>query len=205
VPQGPSSAALPLERANILTGETYELGMLFSPRAPGFVRAARFYKPAAETGTHVARLWREGGTLLATATFTAETASGWQEVAFNPPIFVRPGPQAHMISVNANNAYYGQRYTHVGNWINGNIMTYFDAGKYGVPGEYPTQSFLLNDYGRDVVFVPASRQITVAPPAGFAVASGDGRVLSGFDASVIGFPVVLADPQRFTLLPAAAQ
>ena len=38
------------------------------------------------TGTHVAKLWTNTGTLMATATFTDETASGWQQVAFPSPI-----------------------------------------------------------------------------------------------------------------------
>ena len=38
----------------------------------------RFYKSPGETGTHVGRIWTEGGTQLAQVTFTGETTSGWQ-------------------------------------------------------------------------------------------------------------------------------
>ena len=38
----------------------------------------RFYKAVANTGTHVGSLWTASGQLLASATFTGETASGWQ-------------------------------------------------------------------------------------------------------------------------------
>ena len=41
------------------------------------------------TGTHVAHLWTNTGTLLATATFVNEAASGWQEVMFASPDNVR--------------------------------------------------------------------------------------------------------------------
>src|SRR4030095_2362310 len=36
--------------------------------------------------THVASLWTSTGSRLATATFTAETASGWQQVSFPTPV-----------------------------------------------------------------------------------------------------------------------
>jgi hypothetical protein len=45
----------------------------------------RFYKAVTNTGTHYARLWTATRTLLATATFTSETASGWQSVNFATP------------------------------------------------------------------------------------------------------------------------
>ena len=50
----------------------------------------RFYKAAANTGTHIGSLWSAGGTLLASATFTNETASGWQQVYFSTPVQVAP-------------------------------------------------------------------------------------------------------------------
>ena len=48
----------------------------------------RFYKSAANTGTHVGNLWSSTGTLLASATFTNETASGWQQVNFANPVAI---------------------------------------------------------------------------------------------------------------------
>ena len=38
------------------------------------------------TGTHVGNLWSASGALLARATFSAETASGWQQVNFASPV-----------------------------------------------------------------------------------------------------------------------
>ena len=51
----------------------------------------RFYKGPQNTGTHVADLWTATGTLLATATFTNETASGWQQVNFSSPVAITAG------------------------------------------------------------------------------------------------------------------
>ena len=53
-----------------------------APIVNGFITGIRFYKGAGNTGTHVGNLWSAGGQLLATATFTSETASGWQQVDF---------------------------------------------------------------------------------------------------------------------------
>ncbi len=58
----------------------------------GFITGVRFYKGAANTGTHVGHLWTANGTLLAEATFNAETASGWQQVDFSTPSRSRPTP-----------------------------------------------------------------------------------------------------------------
>jgi hypothetical protein len=46
----------------------------------------RFYKAAANTGTHVGSLWDTSGTRLATGTFANETQTGWQELAFAEPV-----------------------------------------------------------------------------------------------------------------------
>ena len=51
----------------------------------------RFYKSTANTGTHVGNLWTANGTLLATGTFSGETASGWQQLNFTSPVDITAG------------------------------------------------------------------------------------------------------------------
>ena len=63
-----------------------ELGMKFRTDVGGTVTAIRFYKGSTNTGTHVGHLWAADGTLLATATFANETASGWQSVTLSQPV-----------------------------------------------------------------------------------------------------------------------
>ena len=63
-----------------------ELGVKFTSEVFGTVTGVRFYKSAANTGTHIGSLWSASGQLLATATFTGETASGWQQVNFSTPV-----------------------------------------------------------------------------------------------------------------------
>ena len=45
----------------------------------------------ANTGTHVGNLWTTSGTLLATGTFSGETASGWQQLNFTTPVDITAG------------------------------------------------------------------------------------------------------------------
>ncbi len=58
----------------------------FTSDVAGTITGVRFYKGAGNTGTHVGNLWTPTGTLLATATFTGETASGWQQVTLATPV-----------------------------------------------------------------------------------------------------------------------
>ena len=60
----------------------YELGMKFQSSVAGWVAGVRFYKGSGNGGTHTGSLWSASGTLLATGTFTNETASGWQSLQF---------------------------------------------------------------------------------------------------------------------------
>src|SRR5437588_7335895 len=66
-----------------------EVGLKFRTDTAGTITGIRFYKGNLNTGTHTAHLWTSTGTLLATATFSAETASGWQQVNFPTPVQVQ--------------------------------------------------------------------------------------------------------------------
>lgn len=76
---------------SVSSSRAVELGVRFRPLVDGYVLGIRFYKGAANTGTHTGSLWTSSGTRLATATFTGETASGWQEVRFAVPVPVTAG------------------------------------------------------------------------------------------------------------------
>ena len=68
-----------------------ELGIQFQTAAAGTVTGIRFYKNPWNTGTHVGNLWSATGTLLGSATFTNETAFGWQQVNLTSPVTLTPG------------------------------------------------------------------------------------------------------------------
>ena len=59
--------------------------------AAGTITGVRFYKEIDNTGTHTGSLWSAGGTLLASGTFSGESASGWQELDFSTPVAITAG------------------------------------------------------------------------------------------------------------------
>ena len=71
--------------------KAYELGVKFTSDVAGYVTGLKFYKSGANTGAHTGTLWSAAGKALATATFTNETASGWQHVTFATPVAVVKG------------------------------------------------------------------------------------------------------------------
>src|SRR5215510_2040211 len=62
------------------------VGVKFQADTFGYVTGVRFYKASTNTGTHIGSLWSSTGQLLASATFSGETASGWQQVNFSQPV-----------------------------------------------------------------------------------------------------------------------
>ena len=86
-----STGVTPLpEQADGQDGSPAELGVKFRSDKYGTITALRFYKAAANTGTHTGSIWSADGQLLAQATFQSETATGWQTVTFSNPVTVEP-------------------------------------------------------------------------------------------------------------------
>jgi hypothetical protein len=73
----------------------------------GTITGIRFYKGATNTGTHVGSLWTTSGTLLAQATFTSETSTGWQQVTFSSPVPITAGT-TYIASYHTNNGGYAE-------------------------------------------------------------------------------------------------
>lgn len=69
-------------------GRAVELGVKFQTSVGGQITGIKFYKQAANTGTHVGNLWSETGTNLGTVTFSGESATGWQTATFATPVQV---------------------------------------------------------------------------------------------------------------------
>jgi hypothetical protein len=134
----------------------YELGMEFRSAKAGTINAVRFYKASSETGTHVGRIWSSTGTLLASVTFTNETASGWQQQALTTPLTITANT-TYVVSVNANTYYVVTPNGIATTLINGDLSAIADGsnGVYNAtPANFPTQSFQNGNYFRDIVFTP---------------------------------------------------
>jgi hypothetical protein len=135
-----------------------ELGFKFQSSTNGEVTGLRFYKGADNTGPHVADLWSSTGTLLATATFTNETASGWQEVSFSNPVAITAGT-TYVASYHTNGDYSADPNLFATAQTNGPLTAPASSSTggngvyaYGSSSLFPTNSFNSTSYGVDVLF-----------------------------------------------------
>ena len=136
-------------------GVNYELGMAFTSTSAGQITAIRFWKTSSESGTHTGRIWSSSGSLLASVTFTGETASGWQQQALATPLSIAANT-TYVVSVNTGNSYYVTTDNGLASQIsNGNLRSIVGGnGLYGSSGSFPTNSWQNSNYFRDVVFAP---------------------------------------------------
>lgn len=84
----PSTAA-PASFSKTDTATT--LGTRFSSKRDGVVTAIRFYKGTGDTGPHIGTLWGPDGSVLARATFSGESTSGWQEARLDSATKISAG------------------------------------------------------------------------------------------------------------------
>lgn len=153
-----------------------ELGTQFSIDYPGSVTAIRFYKGVENTGTHVGHLWNANGDLLATATFTSETASGWQRAELSAAVALTPGT-IYLVSYHAPVGRYAVTSRYFADPV---VNEYVSAPagangrfSYGPSGTLPTSSFDSSAYFVDAeiafsgstVPAPAVTARTPAPGA----------------------------------------
>jgi hypothetical protein len=150
------STATP-QTANVNDNSAIEVGMKFRIDVAGTVTGARFYKGSQNTGTHVADLWSSTGQLLATATFTNETASGWQQVSFPTPVQISANT-TYVISYHTTTGFYSADSGGFATAVNNYPLHGLANGTDGSNGVYvygasafPTSSFNSTNYWVDVV------------------------------------------------------
>ena len=139
-----------------------ELGLRFRSDVAGQITGIRFYKGTANTGTHVGHLWSSTGQLLATATFSGETASGWQQATLATPVPVTAGT-TYVVSYYAPSGRYADDsgYFATSGVDNAPLHALADGqdgpnGVYRYGGGFPTDSWRSSNYWVDVVFTTAS-------------------------------------------------
>ena len=139
-----------------------ELGVQFRANANGYITGVRFYKGSMNTGTHVGHLWTSSGTLLGEATFTNETASGWQTVSFATPVAITANT-VYVASYHTNTGYYSmnQPYFNTG-YTNGPLYAFANSEVVNGNGVYiygaiafPNQTYNSSNYWVDVAFTPS--------------------------------------------------
>jgi hypothetical protein len=144
-----------------------EVGVKFRSDVGGLITGLRFYKTAANTGTHVGHLWTTDGTELAEATFTGESAAGWQQVDFSNPVPIS-ADTTYIASYHAPDGHYAASDGYfasggfdsaplhaLGDGVDGPNGVY----KYGPSGGLFSgggpDTFESSNYWVDVVFAPA--------------------------------------------------
>ncbi|MGZ3805957.1 MAG: DUF4082 domain-containing protein [Pseudobdellovibrionaceae bacterium] len=134
----------------------YELGMRFTSNKAGTITGIRFYKSAAESGTHTGKIYSATGQVLAQVSFTNETATGWQQANLSAALVIAAGTE-YTVSVNTGNTYYVNTVNGMASQIsNGALSSVLgNNGVYGPVGTRPTSSWSNSNYFRDIVFVPA--------------------------------------------------
>jgi hypothetical protein len=174
-----------------------ELGVKFTSDVNGVIKGIRFYKSAANTGTHIGNLWTASGTKLASATFTNETASGWQQVNFATPV-----------SITANTVYVASYFAPAGHYAGDG--SYFAASgvdnvplhalkdgvsggdgvyKYGTASGFPNLTFNSENYWVDVVFSTGPATAPAAPTGVTATAGAGSAQVSWTAPSDGGSPI----------------
>src|SRR5450432_3106639 len=145
-----------------------EVGLRFRASSPGNITGLRFYKTTGNTGTHIGELYSNTGTRLAQATFTGETATGWQTVMFSTPV-----------AIVANTTYVASYFSSLGNYVEDNgyfattgvtnaNLTALKDGVDGCNGPYqytaapafPNTCYLSANYWVDVIYSSSTSSVT---------------------------------------------
>lgn len=133
------------------------VGVKFTPSADGFISGLRFYKAAANTGTHTGTLYKSDGTVLSTVTFANESASGWQTASFGTAVPVNAGSTYVASYVAPNGHYSGDNEYFAYKNVNSGPLTALGGyanpnGVYSVTGGMPGLSYQQTNYYVDVLF-----------------------------------------------------
>ncbi len=139
-----------------------ELGMKFRSDVAGTVTGVRFYKGSSNTGTHTGHLWTATGTLLASVTFTGETASGWQQATFSAPVPISANT-TYVVSYYAPNGSYSANSGYFTSAADKAPLHGLASGtdgsngvyRYGTSTAFPTDSYNNTNYWVDVVLATA--------------------------------------------------
>ncbi|MFF2296566.1 N,N-dimethylformamidase beta subunit family domain-containing protein, partial [Arthrobacter sp. NPDC058127] len=150
-----------------------EVGAKFYSEVNGTIKGVRFYKATKNTGTHIGNIWSASGQLLASATFTGESATGWQTVNFSTPLAVSANTM-YVVSYFAPAGHYSEDtayfYLHpspppAGNSRVDSAPLHYPRSlpgtpnglyAYGSSSAFPNESYDAEYYWVDAIFNPSS-------------------------------------------------
>ncbi len=190
-PQCPCSIwqnAAPSGAVDAADTSAVNLGMQFQASSSGMITAVRFYKESDNTGAHIGSLWTSTGTLLASGTFSNESASGWQELDFSSPVAITAGT-TYVASYHTNTGHYALTSNGLASGVTNGPLTALASGGvyvYGPANAFPSNSFNASNYWVDVVYTQSSG---TTPPAVTTVTPSGGST---------GNPVSVAPTATFS-------
>ena len=150
-------------------GSAVEVGVKFTADIPGVITGISFYKGVGNTGTHIGTLWSANGTVLAQATFTNESATGWETVLFATPVPINAGT-TYVASYYTAAGHYSVDHGYFNQTYNSGVL-HAQGGNNGVyvygAHAFPTNTYSNSNYWVDVLFVvPPPTVTSVTPTAG---------------------------------------
>ncbi len=181
-----------------------ELGVKFTVDIAGAVTGIRFYKGPGNTGTHVGSLWTADGNQLASAVFTNETATGWQQIDFATPVPVNPNT-VYVASYHAPNGHYAldANYFANGGVETGPVNLLQDGVSggnglyvYAANSQFPTASWQASNYWVDIAF--ATSFSDSIPPTVTNVSPADGSASVETSTSIVATFDEAVDPATIT-------
>ncbi|CAN2533293.1 hypothetical+protein [Methylocapsa aurea] len=138
---------------NVNDANSVELGVRFQASRAGKITGIRFYKGTQNVGAHTAHLWSASGALLATASFSNETATGWQTVIFATPVVIAAGT-TYVASYHSNGHYSANNDFFTSAYSNAPLVALANGGVYGygTSAQFPSGSYRASNYWVDVLF-----------------------------------------------------
>ena len=140
--------------------------MKFSSDVAGWITGIRFYKGAGTAAPMSPTSGAAPAKLLASATFTSETASGWQQVNFAKPV-----------AISANTTYVASYFAPAGHYAGdtGYFSSGYSSGPlhvpanggvyvYGSQGGFPSQTWKASNYWVDSLFTTTAGTTTSVVP-----------------------------------------
>jgi hypothetical protein len=170
-----------------------ELGVRFQSAVNGYITGVSFYKGSNNTGTHTGSLWSASGALLATGTFTGESASGWQSLTFSSPVAITANT-TYIASYHAPVGYYASNPAYFTSAITSYPLTALQSVTGAGNGLYqyesgstqaPSNSYNATNYWVDVNFTtttPSSLVKSSTKSSSGAAATSDGSATPAVDA-----------------------
>ena len=146
-------------------GGATTVGVRFTASTAGFISGVRFYKSAANVGTHTGTLYGPDGGVMATGTFANETATGWQTLLFAQSVPIAAGT-TYTAAYRAPNGHYSGdpgyfERPHVGRVLTAPGGQNVTNGVYSLGGEFPTKTYKHTNYWVDAIWSPTDTSPTV--------------------------------------------